>query len=165
MRNGTSNILALSLKILALRLKKIVPSSTQMSTKFILLINVKMPIIVGILTFISMINTASERLKPLIFSFVSSLVFNEQLNELSMEKVVLPRGLTKSGLHLCCMQTTKVHTRQYHYYSFMRFYYEPVHEISNNVVCATSKASDQPAPTSTRVKIPHCWKSHVTAHI
>ena len=24
-------------------------------------------------------------------------------------------------------------------------YYEPVHEISNNVVCATSKASDQPA--------------------
>ena len=24
---------------------------------------------------------------------------------------------------------------------------EPVHEISNNVVCATSKASDQPAHT------------------
>ena len=23
--------------------------------------------------------------------------------------------------------------------------YEPVHEISNNMVCATSKASDQPA--------------------
>ena len=23
--------------------------------------------------------------------------------------------------------------------------FEPVHEISNNVVCATSKASDQPA--------------------
>ena len=39
-----------------------------------------------------------------------------------MEKVFLPRGLTMSGLHLCCMQTTKVHTRQYHYYSFMRFY-------------------------------------------
>ena len=31
--------------------------STQMSTKFILLINVKMPLIVGILTFISMIDT------------------------------------------------------------------------------------------------------------
>ena len=30
--------------------------------KFILLINVKMPTIVGILTFISMINTTSERL-------------------------------------------------------------------------------------------------------
>ena len=37
--------------------------STQLSTKFILLINVKMPTIVGILTFISMINTTSEILK------------------------------------------------------------------------------------------------------
>ena len=27
----------------------------------------------------------------------------------------------------------------------MQFEYEPVHEISNNVVCATSKTSDQPA--------------------
>ena len=36
--------------------------STQLSTKFILLINVTMPTIVGILTFISMINTTSERL-------------------------------------------------------------------------------------------------------
>ena len=37
--------------------------STQLSTKLILLINVKMPTIVGILTFISMIKTTSERLK------------------------------------------------------------------------------------------------------
>ena len=36
--------------------------STQLSTKFILLINVKMPTAVGILTFISTINTTSERL-------------------------------------------------------------------------------------------------------
>ena len=81
--------------------------------------------------------------------------------------------------------------------------YEPRHEISNNVVCATSKASDQPAHTrslirafachlnilwllsywpiiigvyklkggctasseSTLFKMPHCWKSHVTAHV
>ena len=80
---------------------------------------------------------------------------------------------------------------------------EPVHEISNNVVCATSKASDQPAHTrslirafasrlsymivklltehhleflslkegcrglseSTHVKMPPCWKSHVTAQL
>ena len=27
----------------------------------------------------------------------------------------------------------------------MAIIYEPVHEISNNMVCATSKASDQPA--------------------
>ena len=36
---------------------------TRLSTKFILLINVKMPTIVDILTFISMINTTPERLK------------------------------------------------------------------------------------------------------
>ena len=42
---------------------KLFPCLTQLSTKFILLINVKMPTIVGILTFISMINTTSERLK------------------------------------------------------------------------------------------------------
>ena len=81
----------------------------------------------------------------------------------------------------------------------------PVHEISNNVVCATSKASDQPAHMRSRirafasrseysmivklltehhlvflslkggcrgsskksalVKMPHCWKSRVTAHV
>ena len=29
---------------------------------------------------------------------------------------------------------------------------EPVHEISNNVVCATSKASDQPAHTRSLIK-------------
>ena len=63
---------------------------------------------------------------------------------------------------------------------------EPRHDISNNVVCATSKGSDQPVHTllteqhlgflclkggctgsseSTHVKIPHCWKSHALAHI
>ena len=36
---------------------KLFSCSTQLSTKFILLINVKIPTIVGILTFISMINT------------------------------------------------------------------------------------------------------------
>ena len=82
--------------------------------------------------------------------------------------------------------------------------FEPRHEISNNVVCATSKGSDQPAHTrslirafalsleysitlkllteydlefqslkggcrgsseSTLVNMPHCWKSHVAAHL
>ena len=37
--------------------------STQLSMKFILLINVKMPSIVGILTFLSWIVTTSEKLK------------------------------------------------------------------------------------------------------
>ena len=30
--------------------------------------------------------------------------------------------------------------------------YEPVHEMSNNVVCATSKASDQPAHTRSLIR-------------
>ena len=94
-------------------------------------------------------------------------------------------------------------------YNSWRFFvvvilFEPWHVISNNVVCAISKGSDQPAHThslirafacrlnmlwvlsywlniiwsfyslkggctasseSTLVKMPHCWKSHVAAHL
>ena len=42
---------------------KLFSCSTQLSMKFIMLINVKMPTIVGILTLISMINTSSKSLK------------------------------------------------------------------------------------------------------
>ena len=54
--------------------------------EFILLINVEMPTIVGILTFISMINTTSERLKERnfflcrYFSFYEQLKFRAQLS-------------------------------------------------------------------------------------
>ena len=41
--------------------------STQVSMKFIIFINVKMPTVAGILTFISMINTTSESLKAYYF--------------------------------------------------------------------------------------------------
>ena len=54
---------------------KLFSCSTQLSTKFILLISVKMPTIVGILTFISMINTKSERLTQDTSLFVCILVF------------------------------------------------------------------------------------------
>ena len=56
-------------------IKKLFPCSTQLSMKFILLINVKMPTIVDILTFISMINTTSERLKARNFFMFGILVF------------------------------------------------------------------------------------------
>ena len=49
--------------------------STQLSTKFILLINVKMPTIVGILTFISMINNTSEGLKARNFLICRYFIF------------------------------------------------------------------------------------------
>ena len=53
--------------------------SSQLSIKFILLINVKMPTIVGILTFISRINTTSESLKARIIYIFHHFNLNEQL--------------------------------------------------------------------------------------
>ena len=58
---------------------KLFSYSTQLSTKFIMLINVKMPTIVGILTFISMINTTSERLQARHFFICQYFSFYEQL--------------------------------------------------------------------------------------
>ena len=61
--------------------------STQLSLKLIMLINVKMPTIVGILAFISMINTTSESLKARKvlfifhhFSFYEQLKFHTELS-------------------------------------------------------------------------------------
>ena len=65
---------------------KLFSYSTQLSTKFILFINVKMPIIVGILIFISVINTTPERLKARNFficrhfNFYELLKFHAQLS-------------------------------------------------------------------------------------
>ena len=68
--------------------------STQLSMKFIMLMNVKMPTTVGILTFMSMINTISKSLKArtvFVFQFFS---FYEQLKstQLSMKKKNLTSG-------------------------------------------------------------------------
>ena len=53
--------------------------STQLSMKFILHINFKTPTIFGILTFISMVNTTSEKLKVIKFFICRHFSFNEQL--------------------------------------------------------------------------------------
>ena len=58
---------------------KLFSYSTQLSMKFILLITVKMPTIVGILTFISRIRTSSERLKAWNNYIFQHLSFYEQL--------------------------------------------------------------------------------------
>ena len=58
-----------------LEVLKLSSCSTQLSTKFILLINVKMPTIVSILTFISMINKHLRDLKEETSLFVGILVF------------------------------------------------------------------------------------------
>ena len=65
-----------------------IPCLTQLSTKSILLINVKMPTIVGILTFISMINTTSESLKAKNFFICRYFSFYEQLKFRVMKKVL-----------------------------------------------------------------------------
>ena len=58
---------------------KLFSCSTQLSMKFIMLISVKMPTMVGIFTFISMINTTSERLKARNFFICRYFSFYEQL--------------------------------------------------------------------------------------
>ena len=58
---------------------KLFSCSTQLSMKFILLINVKMPTIVGILTFISMMNTSYERPNARHFYIFWYFNFHEQL--------------------------------------------------------------------------------------
>ena len=58
---------------------KLFSCSTQLSMKFILPINVEMPTIVGILTFISMINITSEILKARHFFICRYFNFYEQL--------------------------------------------------------------------------------------
>ena len=57
---------------------KLFPCSTQLSTKFIQLINVTMPTIVGILTFISMINTHLRDLEQETFFICWYFNFYEQ---------------------------------------------------------------------------------------
>ena len=74
---------------------KLFSCSTQLSTKFILLINVKMTTIVGILTFMSMINTTSEKFNARYFLICRYFGFYEQLKFralLSMKKKY-PQGL------------------------------------------------------------------------
>ena len=64
---------------------KLFPCSTQLSTKFNLLIHIKLTTIVGILTFISLsevafiINATSERLKARHFSICRYFSFYEQM--------------------------------------------------------------------------------------
>ena len=59
---------------------KLFSCSTQLSTELILLINIKMPTIVGIFTFISIIITTSKRLKARNSLCVDILVFINSWN-------------------------------------------------------------------------------------
>ena len=57
---------------------KLFSCSTQLSMIFVLLMNVKMPAIIGILTFMSMINTTSGSFKARkLYIFFSILVYEQ----------------------------------------------------------------------------------------
>ena len=84
------------LKISGPKVIKLFSYSTQLSIKFILLINIKMPTNVGILTCISMINTIYERLKAKKSLFVGILVsmssWNFVLSWVEHEKSFITSG-------------------------------------------------------------------------
>ena len=68
---------------------------------------------------------------------------------LAMHTVQMHAGAT-SKLILYCFASVRAITHllklvDYLYVSTNKNKIEPVHEISNNLICATSKASDQPA--------------------
>ena len=104
--------------------------STQLSTKFILLINVKMQTIVGILTFISMINTTSERLKvskgakiwnrynqvPHLTQDTNGKVINLQLDTTNKSQEVspFPAGDHKAHINRRTQRHSKHKTEQKH---------------------------------------------------
>ena len=82
---------------------KLFSSSTQLRMICILLINVKMPTIVGILTFMSRINTTSERLKARNFFICLYFSFYEQLKfcaQLEYEKSFITSGPGKVNIRV-----------------------------------------------------------------
>ena len=72
---GFAKVFAVSQITWPRRYKTFLIYSTKLTTKFILLITVKMSTIVGILTFISMIDTTTESLKARKSVFCGILVF------------------------------------------------------------------------------------------
>ena len=65
----------------------------------------------------------------------------------SFKKYIYGRKGLKTGNPLACTLANSKDTDEHHkkLFYWLLILCEPVHEISNNVVCATSKASDQPA--------------------
>ena len=76
---------------------KLFSCSTQLNVNFIILINVKMPTIVGILTFISMINTKSESLKARNVDTFHHFCCYEQLKFHAQLSWALKKGYITSG--------------------------------------------------------------------
>ena len=52
----------------------------------------------------------------------------------------------------CRGSSESTHVKMPHCWKYYAVAHEPVHEISNNVVCATSKGSDQPEHTRSLIR-------------
>ena len=89
---------------------KLFSYSTQLSMNYILLINVKMPTIVGILTFISMINTTSEGLKAEHFFICLDFSFYEQLKFHAMNFFYNLGAWSQKDLLLICIKKANFQT-------------------------------------------------------
>ena len=70
--------------------------------------------------------------------------------DLPMFKGAHPTRKCRSIRHKKPIKTVSSRLGKGHY--FLSKFNEPVHEISNNVVCVTSKASDQPAHTRSLIR-------------
>ena len=58
-----------------------------------------------------------------------------------------------NSFHSGYLQTEEMKWRiMWHFIRHFIIKFEPVHEISNNVVCATNKATDQPAHTRSLIR-------------
>ena len=67
----------------------------------------------------------------------------------------IPTVAAVNGKLSTCLHGTKFTDKLrylFHYHCHRVITFEPVHEISNNVVCATSKTSDQPAHTRSLIR-------------
>ena len=86
--------------------------SVHLSMKLILLINVKMPTIVGILSFISRIDTPSDVFSMDLFLIIQHFSFNEQL-KLKKSVITFKEGLLSNILNQFflakCMNVTGPH--------------------------------------------------------
>ena len=101
---------------------------------------------------------------PIIYHFsefctiqnVSNVKLSSLQNEMNspMSKGAHPTRKCSSIRHKKPIKTVSSRLGKWHY--FLLKFNEPVHEIPNNVVCVTSKASDQPAHTRSLIRAFAC---------
>ena len=75
-----------------------------------------------------------------------------QCNALTIVQHIVQPKPSKTIPELNRIGKVLVHKKQLYFWRDSCLSFEPVHEISNNVACATSKGSDQPAHTRSLIR-------------